>query len=131
VAGDALVRARVLLDLFNQEGIDVFAERHWDPDIVWTEPPGFPDAGVHRGRDAAVLRMRERFEFLGQVTLDVVDAWEFEDRMMLEVVVHSRGPASGAPTEQREFFLVEFSRERITTFREFLDSDEAFAAFGG
>ncbi len=130
MADDAAPRARSMLGLFNDQGIDRFAERYWDPEIVWTEPDDFPDSGVRRGREACLRRMHERFEFLGNVRLDVVDAWGDDEGMLIEVVVHSRGPTSGARTERREFFLVEFSHGRIVTFREFLDRDQALEAFG-
>jgi ketosteroid isomerase-like protein len=123
------VRARRFFEIWNTEGIQPAVERSWDPEIVWTEAPEFPDSAVHRGREACVRRMRERFEFVGRVEIEVVDAWGDERRVLIEAIVHGRGPASGAPITNREFFLMELADGLATTFREFLDRDQALAAF--
>jgi len=123
-------RARRFFDSWNADGVEAAAELYWDPEIVWTEAPRFPDAGVHVGREACVRRMRERFDWIGAVEIEFVDARGDKDRMLIEAIVHGRGTTSGAPVANREFFVMEFRGAGAVTFREFLDRDEAEAAFG-
>jgi ketosteroid isomerase-like protein len=124
-------RAERFFGFWNAEGVGPAAERFWDPGIVWEEAADFPDSAVHHGRDASVGRMRERFELLGSVQIEVVDTWGDDERMLVEAVVRGRGSTSGAPTVGREFFLLDLRAGMVTRFREFLDRDEALAAFGG
>ena len=44
--------------------------------------------------------------------------------MLIEAVVHGRGPTSGAPVATREFFIMEIRGAAAITFREFLDRDD-------
>jgi ketosteroid isomerase-like protein len=121
-------RARRFFEVWNAEGVERAAERYWDPEIVWEESPEFPDAGVHHGRAACVRRMRERFEFIGKVQIELVDTWGDEDRMLIEAIIHGRGSASGASFATHEFFVMGIEGGLATTFREFIDRDSALRA---
>jgi ketosteroid isomerase-like protein len=113
---------------WNERGIEVL-QRRWHEDIVWEEAEGFPDAGTQRGRDAVFARMRERFEFLGVVAIEVVEAEEIGERLFAEVIVRGRGTASGAPAEMRSFWVYEYADdERLIRWREFLNRGAALAA---
>jgi ketosteroid isomerase-like protein len=120
---------RRVVDDWNERGLPAIESR-WHEDVVWEEPDAFPDSGTHRGRDAVFSRIRERFEFLGVVSLEVVDVEEIgERRLYSEVIVRGRGPTSGAPAEQHEFWVYEYAEDgRLIRWREFLDRDEALAA---
>jgi ketosteroid isomerase-like protein len=115
---------------WNEHGAAVAARRFWDPEIVWEEPRDFPDSGVHRGLDACVWRMEERFALLGEVVIEVVDTERVDNQILIEAIVRGRGSASGAPAEMRDFFLIENGEPLTIRFREFLDRDEALAAAG-
>jgi ketosteroid isomerase-like protein len=127
-SAERLARVRESLEVWNREGLEVMAERHWHPDMVWEEPEGFPDAAIRRGRSACVSRMRERLDLLGHVRLEPSDARVVGDVVFVEVLVRGRGASSGAPVELREFFVLESDRGLTTRFREFLDRDAALAA---
>jgi ketosteroid isomerase-like protein len=126
----ALERARIAFELWNDEGLEAMAAQFWHPDIVWEEPRNFPDAGVHHGREACVRRMSERFALLGDLRLELVNAEDVaENLILIEAIIRGRGTTSGAPGEVREFFLIETDEAGLTTrFREFLDGDAARAA---
>ena len=117
-------------DVWNNEGLRAFAERWWGPDIVWEEPPMFPEAGVRRGREECVRRMEERFVPLGHVAIEVRDATRLGDRTVLqELTIRGRGSASGVPTEMRIWMIAELSDDlRVVWMREFLDQNEAHRA---
>jgi ketosteroid isomerase-like protein len=117
------------VDDWNERGLGAI-EARWHEDVVWDEPAGFPDSGTHRGRDAVFSRIRERFEFLGVVSVEVIEVEEIgERRLYSEVIVRGRGPSSGVPAEQHEFWIYDYSDDnRLLRWREFLDRDEALAA---
>ena len=129
---EARARADLAFDVWNTQGLEAMAERFWHPDIVWEEASGFPDAGVRRGREAAVRRMRERLSLLGHVQVEVLDARQVGGNTLTEAIVRGAGTSSGAAVEQREFFLNTIGEDgRTLRFREFLDRDEAIAAAEG
>jgi len=123
--------AEAFFAVWNEEGPEVAADRYWDPGIVWEESRNFPDASVLRGRDAAVARMVERYEVLGRVEIEVVDAEPVGGEFVIEVIARGRGSASGAPVEMREYFVIELAGGLTVRFREFQDRDEARAAASG
>jgi ketosteroid isomerase-like protein len=129
-AGDGIAQVYAGIETWNSEGFDAFAEERWSPDIVWEEPSGFPDAGVRHGREACMQRMRERFEVLGHVEAEIVNATELSDRVVLtELIIRGRGQASGAPTEMRDWFVSEVDDDyKAVRLREFLTRDEAVRA---
>ncbi|HEX6117325.1 MAG TPA: nuclear transport factor 2 family protein [Solirubrobacterales bacterium] len=123
-----LARLRAGIESWNQ-GLLSSAPGIWHDDILWVEPPGFPDAGTHRGRDACVARMRERLDLLGAVQIDVVRGEARGKRFLIEVVVRGQGAASGAPAQQPEYWVYEFAEDRrVLLWLEFLDRDQALVA---
>jgi ketosteroid isomerase-like protein len=125
---EAWERARALVRTWNAQGLEAWAATAWSPEIVWHEPERFPDAGIHRGRDACLRRMRERFDWIGEVRMELVDVQQVPPRTMFEVIIHSKGRQSGARASQREFLVSEIDDGRTTLFLEFLDRDDAIAA---
>ena len=108
------------------------AERFWHEDLVWEEAPLFPDAGVRRGRDACVARIRERISLLGNVKIEIGEVEVQEGRALVEAAVRGRGATSGAPAETKEYFVYDFADDgRIVRWREFLEREPAEAAFRG
>ena len=91
-----LARFREWVATWNEGGLE-HAPAIWHEDIVWVEPPGFPDAGTRRGRDACVARMRERFALLGEVKVELLGAEVRGHRLFVEAVVSGEGAASGVP----------------------------------
>lgn len=101
----------------------------WHEDIVWVEPPTFPDAGTHRGRDACVARMRERLDMLGEVRIDMIGGERRGRRFLVEVIVTGEGTTSGAPASQHEYWVYEFADDgRVMVWLEFFDREPAEAA---
>jgi ketosteroid isomerase-like protein len=127
---DRVALVHEAMEVWNTRGLEAFAEERWSADIVWEEASGFPEAGVRHGREACVRRMRERFEALGHVDVEVVNVDVLSDRgVLMELIIRGRGQASGAPTEMRDWFLTEVDEEDKTVrMREFLGRDEAMRA---
>ncbi len=126
--GDPLAWVRERFEVWNREGLEAFAERFWHDDVVWEEPAGVPDAGVRRGREACIRRMKERLSLLGHVQVEVLDARQSGQRRFVEVLVSGKGSASGAPTTMREYFVSDMRGDQVVHWREFLDRDAALAA---
>ena len=124
-------RARALVRTWNEEGLEAWASIAWSPAIVWHEAERFPDAGVHHGREACLKRMRERFDWLGKVEMELVDVQQRGRRTMLEVIIHSQGPQSGARASQREFLVFEIVDGGTSFLLEYLDRDDALTALRG
>jgi ketosteroid isomerase-like protein len=101
----------------------------WHEDLVWVEPPDFPDAGTHRGRDACVARMQERLDMLGDVRVELVGVQREGRRFLVEAIVSGEGATSGAPASQQEFWVYEFAEDdRVALWLEFFDREPAEAA---
>jgi ketosteroid isomerase-like protein len=121
-------RFRAVIEEWNERGIPAI-ENRWHEDVVWEEPPGFPDAATRRGREAVFDRMRQRFELLGRVRFDVAEVEEIGERLYASVIVHGRGAASGVPVEMHSYWVYDYAEDgRLVRWREFLDRDQAMAA---
>jgi hypothetical protein len=75
-----------------------------------------------QGAAAAVKRFWDP-----RIAIEVVDTEQVGDQILIEAIVRGHGSASGAPTEMRDFFLIENGDPLTIRFREFLGRDEALA----
>src|SRR5215218_2872017 len=67
-------RIRRAFEVWNESGPAAVTEQFWAEDAVYREGPGWPDAGVYRGRAAALERMRALIDLVGpiEVHLDLL-----------------------------------------------------------
>jgi ketosteroid isomerase-like protein len=67
-------RLRRAYEVWNESGPAAVTEQFWAEDAVYREGPGWPDAGVYRGRAAALERMRALIDLVGpiEVHLDLL-----------------------------------------------------------
>ena len=83
------------LEAFNRgEWTEVF-EGWFHPDIEWSDPPGFPGAGVHRGRAAVEARFRELEEMLEGFSVQPEEFFDGGDDVVCFVRTGGRGRTSG------------------------------------
>src|SRR5512143_1143540 len=61
-------------EVWNEFGPTAVTERFWADDAVYREGAGWPNAGVYRGRDAALKRMRSLVDLLGPIEVRIVGA---------------------------------------------------------
>jgi ketosteroid isomerase-like protein len=66
-------------EVWNESGPAAVTEQFWAEDAVYREGPGWPDAGVYRGRAAALERMRSVVDLLGPIEVRLDDLIEVED----------------------------------------------------
>ena len=92
----------------------------------WVEledPPGWPGAGVWRGRTAAIARLDEVIAALGASHVDVEDARSVGEGVLARLAVVTRDP------EPRRFYAaIEIDDNEIIRIRVFLDEQAARVA---
>ena len=99
-------------EVWNESGPAAVTEQFWAEDAVYREGPSWPDAGVYRGRGAALERMQSLIDLLGPIEVRLDDLIEvgdgrvrrlYEDResrcrrRALHAVVRRRSPPPGRP----------------------------------
>ena len=65
--------------VWNESGPAAVGEQFWADDAVYREGPGWPDAGVYRGRAAALDRMQRLVELVGPIEVRIDDLIDLGD----------------------------------------------------
>lgn len=122
---------RRAFETWNEEGAEAVVDRFWTEDAVYREMPGWPDAGVFRGRDEVLERMRSLVEFMGPIEVSLEDLIETGDGRLVAVVRMVGEPDEGSTSYTQSFAVVHRMREgRVAEADYYLDPVEAFAATG-
>jgi ketosteroid isomerase-like protein len=95
VSQENLELVRQGLEMFNRGEWDEVFERWFHPDIEWSDPPGFPGAGVHHGRPAVEARFRELEEMLEGFSVQPEELLDAGDDVVAFVRTGGRGRTSG------------------------------------
>ena len=82
---------RQLVDAWNEGGVAAAAE-YWTDDVVFHDAPEFPDAGVHRGKEAIAERARSMWEAWGDWRYRLLDFSSDGDWTAAVVRSEGRGP---------------------------------------
>src|SRR5215203_6679335 len=71
-------------EVWNEAGPAAVTAEFWAEDAVYREGPGWPDAGIYRGRAAALERMQSLIDLLGpiEVRLDFDRRWRWPFRRL-------------------------------------------------
>jgi len=96
---------RRAFETWNEEGAEAVVDRFWTEDAVYREMPGWPDAGVFRGRDEVLSRMRSLVEFMGPIEVRLEDLIESDDGRLV-AVVRMVGQADEEATSYTQSFAV-------------------------
>jgi ketosteroid isomerase-like protein len=72
-------RIRRAYEVWNESGPAAVTEEFWAEDAVYREAPGWPDAGVYRGRAAALQRMQSLIDLVGRIEVHLDDLIEVGD----------------------------------------------------
>jgi ketosteroid isomerase-like protein len=84
---------RRLYEAFNARGV-AGAVDHYDPDIEWHDVAEFPDATVHRGREAAARALQLYVDLGGAFEVHVDEFIEAGDEVV--AIWRYRGRAAGS-----------------------------------
>jgi ketosteroid isomerase-like protein len=122
---------RRAFEVWNESGPEAVIDRFWAEDAVYREGPGWPNAGVFRGRAAALERMQSLVELAGPLRVRLDELIELDDGRLL-ACVRLVGPnaASLAPYTD-SFAVVQRLREGLVVEADYyLDRAAALEAVG-
>ena len=118
------------LETFNRGEWDEVFEHWFHPDIEWSDPPGFPGAGVHRGRAAVEARFKELEEMLEGFSVQPQALYDAGDRVVSFVRTGGRGRSSGIEVSRPVAWVLTVGGGRIVSVVGYEDRDEALVAAG-
>jgi ketosteroid isomerase-like protein len=104
--------------------------RFWHPDGALVMRPGFPDTGVHRGREGIAAYMQGFLEPWERITVVAEELIEVGDNVVAAVFQQGLGKGSGVPTDFRYFHTWVFEDGLVMRIEAIRDRDEALAAAG-
>jgi ketosteroid isomerase-like protein len=117
--------------MWNESGPEALLDRFWAEDAVYREMPGWPDAGVFRGRAAVLKRMQSLVDLIGHVEVrldDLIDAGG--GRFVALVSMVGENVENEAPYTQ-SFGVVHQVRDGLVVEADYyLDPAEALQAVG-
>jgi uncharacterized protein len=118
-------------EAWNESGPAAVIERFYAEDAVYREGPGWPDAGVYKGRDAVLERMQSLVDLIGPIEVRIDDMIDVGDgRIVVCTRNVAQDTASGAPYTQT-FAVVHRLRDGLIVEADYyLDRAAALDAVG-
>ena len=118
------------LETFNRGDWNEVFDQWFDPAIEWSDPPGFPGAGVHRGRAAVEARFGELAEMLEGFSVQPEAIFDAGDDVVCFVRTGGRGRSSGIEVSRPVAWVLTVGDGRIVRVVGFEDRDAALQAAG-
>ena len=129
MSGDNAERLRRAYDVWNEAGPAAVTEQFWAEDAVYREGPGWPNAGVFRGRGAALARMQSLTDLVGPIEVHLDDLVEAPDGRFVACTTMV-GQGADAPYTQ-SFAVVHRLRDGLIIEADYyLDRIQALRAVG-
>ncbi len=126
VSTEVAARLRELYDGWNRGGPEAMVREGWHPEIVWHDPPDFPDARSVRGAEEVERHLEARMEILGRAKIALERAWHAPGELVLvELSLDTGGRWSGVELEVPLFHLIRLTDGRAAEVREFMRLDQA------
>lgn len=123
-------RIRCAYEAWNEAGPAAVTDRFWAEDAVYREGPGWPNAGVFRGRAAALERMQSLIDLVGPIEVHLDDLVEVGDGRYVACTRMVGGAAGDAPYTQ-SFAVVHRLRDGLIVEADYyLDRAQALQAVG-
>jgi ketosteroid isomerase-like protein len=104
-------------------------DQFWAEDAVYREGPGWPDAGVYRGRAAALERMRSLIELVGPIEVRLEELIDVGDGRFI-ACTSMVGEGANAPYTQSFAVLHRLRDGLIVEADYYLDRAQALEAAG-
>jgi ketosteroid isomerase-like protein len=118
-------------ETFNEYGVEATAAAGWwHEDIEWHDPPEFPDAGIHRGIEAAKAALQGYVDVGGHMKIHVDECIDAGDEVFVRWQARVRGASSGAPAEGSMYHVFTVKDGKLVRLRQYLDRDAALVAAG-
>jgi len=123
---------------FVRRGLEAFNDGNWDdvlnewfaPEIEWSDPPGFPGAGVHKGRAAVEARFHEMEEMLAGFTMQPEALYDGGDKVVCFGRTGGRGRSSGIEVSRSVAWVLTVREGRVVSVVGFEDRDAALIDAG-
>ena len=117
-------------EVWNESGPAAVTEQFWAEDAVYREGPGWPNAGVYRGRAAALERMEALVDLFGPIEVRLDELIEAGDGRFVACTRMVGEGASDAPYTQ-SFAVVHRLRDGLIVEADYyLDRAQALEAVG-
>jgi ketosteroid isomerase-like protein len=121
---------RRAFETWNDEGPEALVERFWAEDAVYRELPGWPDAAIFQGREAALERMRSVVDLVGPIEVRLEDLIEADDGRLV-AIVRMVGESGPSQLYTESFAVVHRVRDgRVVEADYYLDPAQALDAAG-
>jgi ketosteroid isomerase-like protein len=128
---DDAATIRRAYEVWNESGPAAVIEQFWAEDGVYREGPGWPDAGVFRGRQAALERMQNLVDLVGPIEVRIDDLIELPDGRLVACVRNVVQGAAGGPPYTETFAVVHRLRDGLIVEADYyLDRAAALEAVG-
>jgi ketosteroid isomerase-like protein len=123
-------RIRRAYEVWNDSGPAAVTDQFWAEDAVYREGPGWPNAGVYRGRAAALARMRALVDLLGPIEVRLDDLIDVGDGRFVACTSMVGQSEREAPYTQ-SFAVVHRLRDGLIVEADYyLDRAQALQALG-
>lgn len=123
-------RIRRAYEVWNESGPVAVTDEFWAEDAVYREGPGWPNAGVYRGRDAALARMQSLIDFVGPMEVRLEELIAVGDDLVVACTSMVGQRPSDAPYTQ-SFAVVHRLRDGLIVEADYyLDRAQALQAVG-
>jgi ketosteroid isomerase-like protein len=116
-------------EVWNEAGPGAVTDQFWAEDAVYREGPGWPNAGVFRGRAAALARMQSLIDLVGPIEVHLDDLIDLPDGRFVACVTMV-GQGADAPYTQ-SFAVAHRLRDGLVIEADYyLDRAQALQAAG-
>ena len=122
-------RIRRAYEVWNESGPAAVTDQFWAEDAVYREGPGWPDAGVYRGRAAALERMQSLIELVGPIEVRLEELIDVGDGRFI-ACTSMVGEGANAPYTQSFAVLHRLRDGLIVEADYYLDRAQALEAAG-
>jgi ketosteroid isomerase-like protein len=130
MARDDADSIRRAYEVWNESGPAAVTDQFWAEDAVYREGPGWPDAGVYKGRAAALERMQSLVDLLGPIEVRLDDLIDLGDGRFVACTRMVGEGASDAPYTQ-SFAVVHRLRDGLIIEADYyLNRADALQAVG-
>ena len=122
---------RCAYEVWNESGPGAVIDRFWAEDGVYREGPGWPDAGVFRGRDAALDRMQSLVDLAGPIEVEIDDLIGLDDGRVVACLRNVAQTAGSETPYTQSFAVVHRLRDGLIVEADYyLDRAAALEAVG-
>jgi ketosteroid isomerase-like protein len=124
-------RIRRAYEVWNESGPQAVTDQFWAEDAVYREGPGWPEAGVFRGRAAALARMQTLVDLVGPIKVHLDELIEVDDGRFIACTRMVGDSASSELSYTQSFAVVHRLRDGLVIEADYyLDRVQALEAVG-